>query len=392
VIVDDEGELHVLDALTGTVLQNLPLAQEGVTGSPVWDGTTLYLTTQDRRVFALRPDDLFSPSLGVLWEFDFGGVEATPFAAPLEVAGVLYGVTHDGSLWRVEADTGQGEPIAQFNDRVEVAPALDSNRLYIGTLSGNLIAFDLQQGVVLWQMALTGGVRFAPAVSEGRVYVHTRTETGGIVYALDAESGAMQWQIETQGFGNSSPVWASHILVVSGEDLLALDPETGEEIGRAGASFTSFGGTLVTEGTVYAVGAGIQNETVLALDAVTGNVHWRVNVPGVFIFSRPALDVASQTLVVGSTGGIVYGLDSKTGAIRWDFTVDGPIRSDIQIQNGITYLTSGNGTLYVLDAQTGVLLANARLGSVFTYGPPLVTPEWVYTLNGSFLYALELAP
>jgi outer membrane protein assembly factor BamB len=392
VIVDDDGLLHVFEAQTGREEQALLLSQGGVSGSPTWDGQTLYLVTQGKRVLALRAgDEALSPSLEIVWTFKFGGVEDIFYTAPVERDGWLYSVTHAGELWRVNVANGLGERVAQFDETIEAAPALDGGRLYFGTQAGSLIAYDLDQRATLWRASLAGGMRFTPLVSDGRVFAHARNDSGGTLYALQAASGDMLWQVGTDGLGNGSPVRAGEVLVMNGENLIALDPITGNEIWRS-ASFLSIGGIIAEANVVYAVGAGAQNETLVALDAGTGEKLWQSTEPGTFIFSRPALDLASRTLIAGTSQGTVVGLDAATGATRWRFPADAAVQSDIQIQDGIVYFSTSNGTLYALEAHTGTLLANFKPGAVLTYAPPLVTPERVYAMNGIVLYALEVSP
>ena len=392
VIVDGDGTLYLLDQETGSVQSQLSLTPAGVTGSPTWDGETLYLTTQDRQVLAVRAGaEVFSPSLRVAWDFSFGGVENVLYAAPVLVQEMLYAVDHTGVLWQLDPVSGQGVPIAQWHQTIEAAPAIEGTRLFVGTQTENIFAFDLAQRAVVWQTPLAGGVRFAPLGVAGHIYVHASTETGGVVYALEAGSGQVEWQYETQGFANSSPALENGVLVVSGDGLIGLNPDTGVEIWRT-SGFTSYGGTLAGGGTVYAAGAGPQNETLIALDPTTGEIRWQSFESGIFIFSRPALDEDSRTLVAGSSEGVIYGVDADTGTTRWRFLADSGIQSDVQIQCGLVYFSSVNGILYVLESRTGNLLANANLGSVFSHAAPLVTPEWVYATIGATLYAMELTP
>ncbi|HNB51441.1 MAG TPA: PQQ-binding-like beta-propeller repeat protein, partial [Anaerolineales bacterium] len=292
VIVDLNGMAYFLNMVAGDLQSQIALTRDGVSSSPTWDGETIYLTTQDKQVFALRAnEEASSPSLLVAWEFDFGGIDGVLYASPVWLGNFLYAVDHSGKLWRVDPGTGQGDLVAQWNQVVEATPAVDGNQLFVGTQTGYLFAFDVDRQTVIWQTTLAMGVRFAPLVQAGRIYVHAGDGTSGIVYAVDASSGQILWQVQTQGFGNSSPVLESGVLIVSGDRLIGLNPETGQEIWHT-PSFVSYGGTTIQAGLVYAVGAGINGESVLAVAPATGEVRWESTVPDVFIFSRPALDVA----------------------------------------------------------------------------------------------------
>src|SRR5437867_3149957 len=120
--------------------------------------------------------------------------------------------------------------------------------------------------------------------------------------------------------------------------------------------------------------------------------------------------VAGRTLSVGSSRhDCVRALDTRTGAERWTFFADGPIRFAPVAWEGRLYFTADDGYLYCLDAATGSLvwrfrggpsdrkiLGNERLISSWpARGAPVVADGTVYfaasiwPFMGIFIHALD---
>lgn len=120
--------------------------------------------------------------------------------------------------------------------------------------------------------------------------------------------------------------------------------------------------------------------------------------------------VAGKMLVFGSSSeDCVIALDTQSGAERWRFFTDGPVRLPPAIENHRVYATSDDGCLYCLDLATGglvwkfrgatseqMVLGNERLISTWpARGGPVVHGGVVYfaagiwPFMGVFVYALD---
>jgi len=120
--------------------------------------------------------------------------------------------------------------------------------------------------------------------------------------------------------------------------------------------------------------------------------------------------VIGKTLVLGSSrNDRVTALDTDTGAERWRFYADGPVRLAPAAWDGKVYFSSDDGRLYCLDVEDGELIwkrraspsarkviGNGRLISVWpARGGPVVDRGRVYfaagvwPFEGIFVYALD---
>jgi polyvinyl alcohol dehydrogenase (cytochrome) len=75
--------------------------------------------------------------------------------------------------------------------------------------------------------------------------------------------------------------------------------------------------------------------------------------------------VVGGWLFVGSQNGTVYGLDAKSGCIRWFFSADGGVRTAISVgsnwRGGTVYFGDTSGNAYALDAANGHLLWKTKV-------------------------------
>ena len=116
---------------------------------------------------------------------------------------------------------------------------------------------------------------------------------------------------------------------------------------------------------------------VKALDATNGAVIWTYTTGGK-IFSSPAVHKASVTLVVGSSDNNIYGLDARTGELRWKVAANKSVLGSPTIFNDIVYIGASDGVFRALDVVTGELVWSYDKIAGFIESKPWVDSEGVY--------------
>ena len=105
------------------------------------------------------------------------------------MAGNVYALdVHDGTVvWKFEA-----------LGRVGASPCYNDGKLYIGSDDafdrGSLYCINAQDGRLLWRYQTSGGVWTSPACERGRVYVGDRA---GVLHAVETATGAQAWTLRT---------------------------------------------------------------------------------------------------------------------------------------------------------------------------------------------------
>lgn len=122
--------------------------------------------------------------------------------------------------------------------------------IFTATESGTVKAVNEKDNSFAWRKYTGGGINFAPAIWNGRVYVGSND---GWIYAYEAVTGRFLWRFRAAPAERRIPVY-----------------------GKLMSTWPVAGGVVVADGVVYAA-AGIAHydEThVYALDAVTGRMKW----------------------------------------------------------------------------------------------------------------------
>jgi outer membrane protein assembly factor BamB len=202
--------------------------------------------------------------------------------------------------------------------------SFEDGKLYATTGLGDVAQLDAATGKIGWRVTPGGPLRGAPSISGGSAYVMSQDNQ---LFALSLSDGTTQWTasgpLETAGvFGAAAPAIA-HSTVIAGYssgDLDAYRYENGRVVWQDALTRTSMSTTVgdvtdvdaspvVDDTRVYAVGAGGR---MVALDLVTGQRLWEINVGGI---STPALG-GDWLFVVGDDARL-YCIQRTSGKIRW---------------------------------------------------------------------------
>jgi eukaryotic-like serine/threonine-protein kinase len=82
------------------------------------------------------------------------------------------------------------------------------------------------------------------------------------------------------------------------------------------------------------------------------SLKWKFHAKGQIIGSAA---VANGLVYIGSTGGFLYAIDTRSGTETWHFKTGGRVVSSPAIAGGTVFVESYDGNLYALDATNGAL-------------------------------------
>ncbi|HWS99880.1 MAG TPA: PQQ-binding-like beta-propeller repeat protein [Pyrinomonadaceae bacterium] len=324
-----------------------------VVSSPAVSGGLVFVGSLDTNLYAVDQE-----TGAQKWRFKTEGPVAS---SPAVADGTVYFGGNDGVFYALAADTGavrwrfateRGErrfeakglhgtrPRAQTApdpfDLFTSSPAVYGNRVYFGSGDGNVYALDAQTGVLQWKFSTGEVVRASPAVVNNTVYVGS---WDSYLYALDAETGVERWRFKTGedpvnhnqvGF-QSSPAVVDGVLYVGCRDahVYALDAATGRKKWDYYTSKAWVMGTPAVGGGAVYVGTG-DTRKFLALDAKTGRLRFSLDTKTA-LFSSPAL--AGEMIYVGALNGRLYAVDVKEGKLAWEFQTESSRNDPLKVLN-----------------------------------------------------------
>lgn len=194
--------------------------------------------------------------------------QAKALTEPAPLVDITPSVSVD-RLWSANAGKGEGRL------GVRQAPAVVDGRVYVAAIRGGVRVFDLQSGASVWQhdsdLRLSGG----PGVGDGVVVVGS---LDGEVVALDAATGAERWTANVPNEVIAAPAVGQGLALVRSNDgrVTAFDVATGERRWfwvRELPSLTVRGNDAPTLGPGF-VFVGNDDGTIAALSLTDGRVLW----------------------------------------------------------------------------------------------------------------------
>ena len=197
-----------------------------------------------------------------------------------------------------------------------------------------------------WSFETGAPIWMQPAVGTDAVYVGDLT---GDIHALDAETGDRDWRHTTGEVVRAAPTFANDRVYVGTDSgsVLALTAAAGQEDWEYTTGADQMGGPTVANGVVY---AGNTAGDLVALDATTGDHEWTFETDGDMEVGPPIVD--GDTVYSGNRDGALYALNAADGTEEWSFGAGDEIL--VPVRSGDTiYAPSRDGTLYAVDANTG---------------------------------------
>ncbi|MEO1407964.1 MAG: PQQ-binding-like beta-propeller repeat protein, partial [Pseudomonadota bacterium] len=240
------GFVALLDAENGDEVWRRDLGSP-VSGAPTVKDDNVLVVTQNNEIFALSlntgdvewSDQAIAESARVLGAPSVAAIEDL-VVAPFSSGEVIAYLESNGRRLWTDALTRSGRftPISALND-IAARPVLSAGVVYAASQSGIFAAIDGRSGQRIWSQPI-GSVQAPALVGE---YLFLAGVDGQIV-CVASNSGAVIWATQLPRFKNegrrrgrisyAGPIVASdRVIVASSEgDLIALSPQTGEELTR----------------------------------------------------------------------------------------------------------------------------------------------------------------
>src|SRR5438132_2182318 len=267
--------------------------------------------------------------LDVQWFFSTGSGTAFVTASPSVVEGVVYVGAWNGTMYALDAFSGQ--PLWTFNINdpnpegrgglpgIQSSVAVVDGVVYFGAADANVYALDALTGALKWKHSVGdpdvegAHVWSSPAVFNGKVYVGKASHRDapcvrGAAIALDAATGAEVWRFE--------PL-PEHICGTDTRKACTTDADC------SGSSCVPF--------LVCRSGSGAQTQSQLCASDADCMAPATCQLPlGSGMPSSAAIDAEKGAVYAdlgdcigsGNTGfsNSLVALDVETGALRWDFS------------------------------------------------------------------------
>lgn len=288
----------------------------------------------------------------------------------------------------------------------------------IGDLKRHVLCLRLADGSVAWQKEIPVAQPEPPRVAEHGYASSTSVSNGERLYVFLGRSGVFAfdvngkklWQADvgtgTHGWGSAaSPVLYKDLVIVNAsvesQSLVALHKQTGKEVWRVGGIRQAWNTPHLaetTDGKTELV-IGIEGK-LLGLDPDKGEQLWNCDGNQGYICPSP---LASNGIVYALWGrrtlGVRLGGRGEVGRTHqlWNFwrnNAGSNVSSPIYYNGHLYFASESNGSVYCMDAQTGMVVYQKRLspnpGKI--YASPVLTDGKLYYVSrtgGAFVIAAK---
>lgn len=335
--------------------------------APVLDEQRVFFGSDSGNFWAINQDDG-----STAWSYKVGihAKGKSIFSSPSVSNGVVYFGAYDGNVYALDAKTGSRKWVFWEADYIGSSPAVaeDINAVFIGLefglmrKHGGIAALDTETGKKIWEYPMKAYTHSSPHyIRKKRQVVVGGNE--GIVYLLNAKTGALQWSFKT---GEASE----------------------EELSRGFSRFDikeSFCYDPNTDLIVF----GNNEAKLFALNRKDGTQAWCFENAEFGYSSTPV--IYKDTVIATSLDKHTYCVDLKTGEEKWRWRAGARIFASPVIINDILYVGANTGRLTELNPETGEELGSItvpeRIVNAPAYNPE--TKRFFLPTFANEIYCLE---
>ncbi len=280
-----DSYVYAFNAAYGAVLWTFEAGTTGIESDAVIFGNTVYVGSNDDYLYAID-----APTGALKWKFLTG---SNVSSSPTVYNNLVCFGSSDGKIYAL--DTATGNPAWNFQTGAMInqsGASIVKGSLYVGSRDQHLYNIDAATGTLNWAYKSNVSLEQAsPTVVDGVVYMGgwydlSNFNIKGSLFALDAVTGTLIWEVlKNTGF-SSSPYVANGILYIGADDLqfYAINAATGAALWQK-QILTNSASASVSDGVVYIGGGGTRH--FYAFDAVTGTEKWRFPIPNGLMTSSP---------------------------------------------------------------------------------------------------------
>jgi len=343
----------------------------------------------------LTPFDA-SAQLRIRWQANVGGAGEFVFT-PAVVGKSIYAAARDGTIARF--DDGNQVWRISAGQAISGGVGADAKLVVVGTLKGDVLAYDAATGREVWKTRTTSDILAAPALGDGLVLVRSGDSR---VFAFDAADGRRRWvyQRNTPALTLRSQVGvllADHVVFAGfpGGKMVAVNTGNGSAMWEGTVAQPKGATELerVADITSLPVISGRQacaaafQGRISCFDLNSGSPMWAKD-----ISSRAGIDLDDRNVYVSDDKGNVQAFDRESGGSIWKqdkLTLRGlsrPLALGSRVAVG-----DAQGVVHLLRRDDGAFAARlATDGTAIAADPLRIAGGFLVQTTGGGLYALSV--
>lgn len=315
-----------------------------------------------------RPDFSINqkyPGVKIKWTFD---TEYTIASTPAVWKDYVVVGNRAGMVYGLSLEDGKKQWTFQAKESIFSSPEIANGRVVFGSSDKNIYCLNVEDGKLVWQFSSQAPVVAAPRIENGIVYIGG---SDGKFRAITLSSGELLWDYDgVAGFVETKPLIHQDKVIFGAWDtyLYALYKKDGKLAwkwtnGNPGVLFSPAACLPVAQQDKIFIVA--PDRFMTAIDSKTGATIWRTNAhkvresigiseDGNKIYARCMEDTLLAFSSAAASPELIWATSCGYG---YDINPSMPIEKD-----GIVFFSTKNGFLFAVDAKSGQMKFQYRVG------------------------------
>jgi outer membrane protein assembly factor BamB len=320
-----------------------------------------------------------------------------------------------GSLrWNTPIHRGGLMPKHEKNSHASATPDCDGRHVFVPFINHDalwLSAVDLH-GTIAWQTRVgpyvsQWGYASSPALYQSLIVIAADNKGSRLAHlaaassylaALDRASGEVIWLVRRpREFSYGTPIVATvagraQLLLSGAKQITSYDPATGKERWHCDWPAGRTAGTVAFDRDRVYASTTIPQQEILCVradgsgDVSSGHVVWR-GPHGASDVPSPL--VHDDHLFTITDNGQAFCLDARTGEVVWQERLGGTFSASPVLAAGLIYAPNEAGTTFVFKAAPRFELVAKNVLADSVFASPALAGEQFFLRSEHFLYCLE---
>ncbi len=321
----------------------------------VWQGIAVFGTNRGRiyayNVAAARPGQRQKPMWSEQHTENGGLMAASPAIYPngrgatVIVAG-MDGLVNSYNLRTAGRRTAWKRPFSTGGSAIETSPLIVGSSVFVGDHNGSLYKLNADTGVKQCGYGAAGAIKGSAArYGENIIFA----DYAGYVYSIRARDCALNWQknVGRKFYGGPGVSGSTIVIGDVGGAVYGVNADTGNTIWRQSTGDMVYSSPAIARGVAY---IGSYDHYLRALRVSDGKELWRYSVGGRISGSASVIGTTVYVSRLARPGeqDATFGIDTRNQKVVWQSS-DG--RYSPAVAAGRTLYIVGRTTLYAYRAQ-----------------------------------------
>jgi len=307
-------------------------------------------------------------------------------ASPLVVADTVYAASWDGFLYALDS-AGRLRWKRPLGAEIDASPVAADGRIFLQNWLRQVVALSTADGSVLWRFSYPE----SPADDHRQGALLPLGELvllpawGGTLYALDAATGKVRWQLDGYLPLRAAPVVdGEQIYLSAGDGTFSAISLAGQELWtKKLAAPVLSSAALTPDGPVVVA----RNGQVSAFTA-DGQLRWRRELAEPCYYSAPLYH--QGMIYLATAAGMLWKLDAASGELVWQLSDLGAFYGSPMIAGQRLFIGNNHGQLFAINIDSAEILTTYQVGRDIQTTPTLFAGQLVFGSRDGNLYALRL--